>query len=72
MSTVTPIFFMHQFKNVGMTTTYRNFKKSVIFCFKIFEFLCCTEYGYSAGYVRTERILVYLIVGHCCFDLNSL
>ena len=26
-----------------MTTTYRNFKKSLIFCFKIFEFLCVTE-----------------------------
>ena len=58
-----------------MTTTYRNFKKSLIRSFEIFEFLCCvrnaSEY-YSAGHVRTERILVCFIVEHCRFDLNSL
>ena len=44
MSTATPIFFlMNQTNSIEMTTTYRNFKKSLKFCFEIFEFLCCTE-----------------------------
>ena len=42
MSTVTPIFWCTNLNNIGMITTYRNFKRSLIFCFEIFDVFCCT------------------------------